>query len=61
MLVEPWYVEREEIHNVRLALNFEKELEDERRGKVPEELSDVVLSPSIRIVIGVASVLEINL
>jgi hypothetical protein len=46
---------------VRLATNFERELEDERRGKVPEELSDVVLSPSIRIVTGVASVLEINL
>lgn len=46
---------------MRLATNFEKELEDNSRGKVPEELSDVVLSPSIRIVIGVASVLEINL
>lgn len=46
---------------MRLATNFERELEDERRGKVPEELSDVVLSPSIRIVTGVASVLEINL
>lgn len=61
ILVELWYVEREHIHNVRLATNFKKELEDERRGNVAEELSDVVLSPSIGIVISVASVLEINL
>lgn len=61
LLVLRRHVTSNQTHSMGLAVNIEKEPKDDRWNDTPEELSGMVLSSAVGIVVGILIMLKFNL